>query len=48
MARVFRYRIYPTRKQTVLLGQMLQDYCDLYNAALQERRDAYQYSGVRV
>ena len=48
MNRVFRYRIYPTRKQTMLLEQMLQDHCDLYNAALQERREAYRHSGVRI
>jgi putative transposase len=45
--RVFRYRIYPTAKQTVALEQMLRDHCDMYNAALQERRDAYR-CGVKV
>lgn len=42
MNRVFRYRIYPTAKQSVALEQMLRDHCDMYNAALQERRDAYR------
>lgn len=42
MNRVFRYRIYPTAKQAVSLEQMLRDHCDMYNAALQERRDAYR------
>lgn len=41
MNRVFRYRLYPTARQTVALGQMLRDHCTMYNAALQERRDAY-------
>ena len=48
MNRVFRYRTYPTRKQAVLLEQMLQDHYDIYNAALQERREVWQHSGVRV
>ncbi len=43
MNRVFRYRIYPTAKQAVSLEQMLRDHCDLYNAALQERRDAWRH-----
>lgn len=47
MNRVFRYRIHPTAKQTVSLEQMLRDHCDMYNAALQERRDAYR-CGVKV
>ena len=41
MNRVFRYRLYPTARQTVALGEMLRDHCTMYNAALQERRDAY-------
>lgn len=47
MNRVFRYRIYPTAKQAVALEQTLRDHCDMYNAALQERRDAYR-CGVKV
>ena len=39
--RVFRYRLYPTARQTDALGQMLRDHCTMYNAALQERRDAH-------
>jgi len=41
--RVFRYRLHPTAKQSDNLRLMLFDHCDLYNAALQERRDAYQH-----
>jgi len=48
MNRTFRYRIYPTARQAVALGDMLADHCALYNAALQERRDAYRRSGVSV
>jgi putative transposase len=42
MNRVFRYRMRPTARQQVALGEMLRDHCRLYNAALQERRDAYR------
>lgn len=40
--RVFRFRLYPTARQADVLGQMLRDHCTMYNAALQERRDAYR------
>lgn len=39
--RVFRFRLYPTTRQSDALSQMLRDHCTMYNAALQERRDAY-------
>lgn len=48
MNRVFRYRLYPTSRQDTALGQMLRDHCDIYNAALQERRDAYRMCGTSV
>lgn len=48
MNRVFRYRLYPTTKQVVLLDAMLGEHCDLYNAALQERREAYLTQGTTV
>lgn len=41
MNRVFRFRLYPTARQQAALTAMLADHCALYNAALQERRDAY-------
>ncbi|KPC87862.1 transposase, partial [Streptomyces sp. NRRL WC-3753] len=31
-------------RQRQALGEMLRDHCSLYNAALQERRDAYRHS----
>jgi putative transposase len=41
MRRSFKFLLRPTAKQSTALGQMLADHCSLYNAALQERRDAY-------
>lgn len=43
MNRVFRYRLHPTAKQSDNLRLMVEDHCTLYNAALQERRDAYRH-----
>jgi len=43
MNRVFRYRLNPTAKQSDNLRLMMEDHCSLYNAALQERRDAYNH-----
>jgi putative transposase len=40
----FRYRLYPTSAQIVALDDELAEACRLYNAALQERRDAYHIS----
>ena len=48
MNRVFRYRLYPTSRQNTALGEMLRDHCDIYNAALQERRDAYRMCGTSI
>jgi putative transposase len=36
------YKIYPTRRQQDALTAQLTEACTLYNAALQERRDAYR------
>lgn len=41
--RAFTFRLYPTRGQQLRLNSMLASHCDLYNAALQERRDAYRH-----
>jgi putative transposase len=38
----FKYRLYPTKKQAALLDEQLAEACRLYNAALQERRDAWK------
>jgi putative transposase len=40
--KAYRYRLYPTRRQREALEAQLGDACILYNAALQERRDAYR------
>jgi len=40
--KTFRYRIYPTAQQEQVLNNQLSLCCELYNAALQERRDAWQ------
>lgn len=42
MIKTFRYRIYPTKRQEQILNDQLAVCCELYNAALQERRDAWQ------
>jgi putative transposase len=44
----YKFRIYPTRKQIGTLEWTLRRCKELYNAALQERRDAYQLCGVSV
>ena len=40
--RTFKYRIYPSKTQTTRLNSILALCCELYNAGLQERRDAYR------
>jgi len=45
MRKTFKYRLYPTRKQAEFLTGQPGEACRLYNAALQERRDAYRISG---
>lgn len=41
----FKYRLYPNRRQAEALDGQLAEACRLYNAALQERRDAYRMAG---
>src|SRR3984893_4633848 len=40
--RAFRYRLYPSKAQVTRLQETLGLCCELYNAGLQERRDAYR------
>jgi putative transposase len=40
--RVYRYRLYPTRRQREALDAELRAGCDLYNAALEQRRWAWR------
>ena len=44
--RTFKYRLYPTGKQSVALEYQLSEARHLYNAALQERRDAWRMQRV--
>jgi putative transposase len=46
--RAFKFRAYPTRPQEGRAVRLLRDHCDLYNAALQERRDAWRMRNVLV
>jgi putative transposase len=46
--RAHRLRAYPTRPQQGRAVRLLADHCDLYNAALQERRDAWRMRQVSV
>ena len=48
MLRSYRYRLRPTRAQACTLDRWLGLTREIYNAALQERRDAWQKQGVRV
>jgi putative transposase len=41
----FRYRLYPSRTQTNALNDMLASFCELYNAGLQQRIEAYRRQG---
>lgn len=48
MHKAFKYRLYPTKPQTRELEHSLALCRQLYNAALQERRDAYKKAGKTV
>jgi putative transposase len=44
----YKYRIEPNRTQAAALGEMLTDFCQLYNAALEQRIDAWRRRHVSV
>ncbi|MEU6746290.1 transposase [Spirillospora sp. NPDC046719] len=44
MRRAYKFLLRPTSPQEQALREMLADHCSLYNAALQERRDAYRHT----
>jgi putative transposase len=48
MIRTYRYRLYPTGAQADALNEQLRSACHLYNAALQQRRDAWREHGVSL
>jgi len=48
MRKAFKYRLYPAKPQVKDLERTLELCRELYNAALQERRDAYKKAGKSV
>ena len=46
--RAYKFRAYPTRPQEGRAVRLLADHCDLYNAALMERREAWRMRRVSV
>ena len=48
MKRAYKLRAYPTHPQEGRAVRLLADHCDLYNAALIERREAWRMHEVRV
>ena len=48
MRRAFKFRAYPTRPQEGRAARLLADHCDLYNAALEERREAWRMRRVSI
>jgi len=40
--RAYKFRAYPTRPQETRAARLLADHCELYNAALEERREAWR------
>jgi putative transposase len=46
--RAYKLRAYPTRPQEGRAVRLLADHCDLYNAALAERREAWRIGRVSV
>ncbi len=48
MRKTYKYRLYPSAAQATALEAQLGEACRLYNAALQERRHAYQRCGISL
>ncbi|GAA0719635.1 RNA-guided endonuclease TnpB family protein [Dactylosporangium roseum] len=48
MIRNYVFRLYPTSPQRDRLTAMLHDHCELYNAALEHRREAYRRAGASI
>jgi putative transposase len=48
LQRAYKYRIYPSRAQETTLERWLALCCELYNAGLQERRDAWRITRKSV
>lgn len=48
VGRAYKFRLNPTSKRHTSLGLMLGAHCELYNAALQERWDAWKMRSTSV
>lgn len=48
MIRTYKYRLLPTKRQHAELAAILESQRQLYNAALEERVDAYRKSGLSI
>lgn len=48
MLRSYKFRLFTTATQETALAEMLGGFCDLYNACLQQRIEAYQRRGVSL
>jgi putative transposase len=46
--RAYKLRAYPTRPQEGRAVRLLADHCDLYNAALAERREAWRMHNLSI
>ena len=46
--RSYKFRMRPTKRQLIALRHCVDSHRELYNAALQERRDAWRYSRTRI
>ncbi len=46
--KAYKYKLKPSRKIIAIFESWLVVLCELYNAALQERRDAYQTGGISI
>jgi putative transposase len=48
MRRAYKFRMRPTARQHIALAGCVEGHRELYNAALQERRDAWRASRTRI
>ena len=48
MRRAYVFRLRPTARQHIALAACVESHRELYNAALQERRDAWAHSKIRI
>ena len=48
VSRNITFRLYPSRVQAQILWEWLGEHCDLYNVALDHRREAYEKHGIMI